>query len=122
MMKYVFSTTIIIIGLLMYAGGVGSFYLTAPEQGISHFLMVVGGLTTLIGVRMLRASSNTNSGIAKALGLISFFVFIGCTLIGLVTIFNDTGVSMFVIVFSLGCAMLTALIQGLMEQPREQVT
>ena len=119
-MRHVFSATIIVIGLLNYAGGVGSIYLIGPEQGISHFLMVLGGLTTLFGLRIQRSYSDPKLNLTKSLGLVSFFVFIGCTVLALAMIFASTDVSMFVMVFSMGCAMLTALIQGMLEQTREQ--
>lgn len=121
-MKNIFSTTIILLSLMMYVFGVGSCLLAVPEEGISRFLMLVGGFTTLIGIRMQQVSNTPHITLPKALALISFFVFIGCTVIALLTIFTETSASMLVTLFSLGCAILTALIHGVMELTAEPRT
>jgi len=121
-MKHVFSATIIVVGLIMYMSGVGRLYLIFTDNGVSVFLIVVGGIATLTGIRMQRASGDSRFGISKALGIISFFVFIVCALIALVALFFGIGMSAFVIVFSLGCSMVAALIQVMMEQTREQAS
>src|SRR5688572_27971351 len=113
-MRQVFSTTIVAVGLIMFVVGVGSFFIIVPDESTSRFLLLLGGLATLIGIRMYSPSISQPS-LIKALPIISFFVFIGSTLIALITIFRDTGVSMLIAVFSLGCAILTALIYPMME-------
>ena len=118
-MKHIFSTTIILLSLMMYVFGVGSCLLAVPEEGISRFLMLLGGFTTLIGIRMQRVSHTPQITFPKVLALISFFVFVGGTVIALITIFRETSASMIVIVFSLGCAILTAVIHGVMELAAE---
>src|SRR5689334_3241752 len=118
MTKHIFSTSIILTGLVIFIVGVGSFFLSEPTQaGISQFLVLLGGITALIGVRMVRSASFEKLVFAKIITIVCFFVFIGSTMLAIVTIFREAGIGIFLALFSIGCAILTAMIQLMIEQP-----